>query len=410
MHSRVAHRAGASTGRRLGPAARAICPRWFPHPCYHHSCHEAEIAAGGWGSDSAGAVRVELLHEGAEAARIESSKAFAKDPTQFMTLIPTVYNADTLGIRPDLIKRPITSWAELLNPEFKGKAAILNIPSIGIIMVIAGVALWIDVKRHTGRFLPAGVGLLIVLTLSTLAYRQSLVWTDTRSLFENVIKLYPASSHVAHNNLGNMYRLEGDLPSAITEYNLALAIRPHAKTYTNLGAAYRKEKDVASALAAYSKALELDEKSTYAHFGLGIVYAQMGALDKAEAQYQRAIALDPTYEEVHVNLGALYAAQERYDDAASEYRKALAINPYYPQAMYNLAVAYEALGKTDDAIDAYRQTISFDPTMLPPRINVALLLYNKKGDRQGAIDQFHAILKINPNNATAKDALRQMGE
>ena len=45
-----------------------------------------------------------------------------------MTVIPTVYNADTLGIRPDLIKRPIESWAELLNPEFKGKSAILNIP------------------------------------------------------------------------------------------------------------------------------------------------------------------------------------------------------------------------------------------------------------------------------------------
>ena len=28
--------------------------------------------------------------------------------------------------------RPIESWAELLNTEFKGKAAILNIPSIGI--------------------------------------------------------------------------------------------------------------------------------------------------------------------------------------------------------------------------------------------------------------------------------------
>ncbi|MEZ5707059.1 MAG: extracellular solute-binding protein [Burkholderiaceae bacterium] len=62
----------------------------------------------------------------------EKSKVFAKSPTQFMSLIPTVYNADTLGIRPDLIKRPISSWAELLNPEFKGKAAILNIPSIGI--------------------------------------------------------------------------------------------------------------------------------------------------------------------------------------------------------------------------------------------------------------------------------------
>jgi len=61
-----------------------------------------------------------------------NASTFSASPTQFMTLIPTVYNADTLGIRPDLIKRPITSWAELLNPQFKGKASILNIPSIGI--------------------------------------------------------------------------------------------------------------------------------------------------------------------------------------------------------------------------------------------------------------------------------------
>src|ERR1700734_2575257 len=62
----------------------------------------------------------------------QHSGIFSKTPTEWVTLIPTVYNADTLGIRPYLIKRPISSWAELLNPEFKGKAAILNIPSIGI--------------------------------------------------------------------------------------------------------------------------------------------------------------------------------------------------------------------------------------------------------------------------------------
>ena len=77
----------------------------------------------------------------------EKSKVFAKAPTQFMSLIPTVYNADTLGIRPDLIKRPIESWKELLNPEFKGKAAILNIPSIGIMdaaMVVEALGLYKD--------------------------------------------------------------------------------------------------------------------------------------------------------------------------------------------------------------------------------------------------------------------------
>lgn len=57
---------------------------------------------------------------------------FADSPTEMATIIPTIYNADTLGIRPDLIGRDITSWAELLNPEFAGKTALLNVPQIGI--------------------------------------------------------------------------------------------------------------------------------------------------------------------------------------------------------------------------------------------------------------------------------------
>ncbi|MCO8145627.1 extracellular solute-binding protein [Rhodovulum tesquicola] len=59
-------------------------------------------------------------------------KDFVAEESGWMTLIPTIYNADTLGIRPDLIGRPIESWTELLNPEFKGKASILDISSIGI--------------------------------------------------------------------------------------------------------------------------------------------------------------------------------------------------------------------------------------------------------------------------------------
>jgi len=59
-------------------------------------------------------------------------KAFAKEPTQWLTMVPTIYNADTLGIRPDLVGREITSWADIMDPAYKGKSAIINIPSIGI--------------------------------------------------------------------------------------------------------------------------------------------------------------------------------------------------------------------------------------------------------------------------------------
>ncbi len=66
----------------------------------------------------------------------KDSTTFATGPTAWASFCPGVYNADTLGIRPDLVGREITSWADLISPDFKGKAAIQNIPTIGIMDAI----------------------------------------------------------------------------------------------------------------------------------------------------------------------------------------------------------------------------------------------------------------------------------
>jgi putative spermidine/putrescine transport system substrate-binding protein len=62
----------------------------------------------------------------------KDGRRFAEGPTEWATLLPQIYNADTLGIRPDQIDRPIEHWHELFNPEFAGRAALVDIPSIGI--------------------------------------------------------------------------------------------------------------------------------------------------------------------------------------------------------------------------------------------------------------------------------------
>src|SRR5207237_8231440 len=57
-----------------------------------------------------------------------NSKKFSTSPTEFVTLIPTVYNADTLGIRPDLIKRPIGSGPNCLIPNSRARAWTVTSP------------------------------------------------------------------------------------------------------------------------------------------------------------------------------------------------------------------------------------------------------------------------------------------
>jgi putative spermidine/putrescine transport system substrate-binding protein len=64
---------------------------------------------------------------------------FAKGPTEWVTAVPSVTNADTLGVRPDLTGRPITSWADLISPDFKGKSALQDNPTIGVIDVAMAV-------------------------------------------------------------------------------------------------------------------------------------------------------------------------------------------------------------------------------------------------------------------------------
>ena len=62
----------------------------------------------------------------------KDATTFATGKTDWVNFVPGVYNADTLGIRPDLVGRQITSWADLISPDFKGKTAIQNIPTNGI--------------------------------------------------------------------------------------------------------------------------------------------------------------------------------------------------------------------------------------------------------------------------------------
>ena len=76
----------------------------------------------------------------------EDAKAFADGESEWLTGIPSVTNADTLGIRPDLVGRPVTSWADLLDPAFKGKSALQDKPTIGIIDVAMAIEARGDIK------------------------------------------------------------------------------------------------------------------------------------------------------------------------------------------------------------------------------------------------------------------------
>ncbi len=112
------------------------------------------------------------------------SKTFSEAPTEWLTLIPTTYNADSLGIRPDLIGRPIEHWSELLNPQFKGKAALINVPSIGIMDAAMAIELAGEIKYgDKGNQTKAEIDKTIeILTKAKKSGQFRAFWTDFNEL------------------------------------------------------------------------------------------------------------------------------------------------------------------------------------------------------------------------------------
>ena len=62
----------------------------------------------------------------------DESGTIVKGPSQYIIMVPGWHNADSLGYNPKATGRAIESWSELLNKDFKGKVALLNVPQIGV--------------------------------------------------------------------------------------------------------------------------------------------------------------------------------------------------------------------------------------------------------------------------------------
>ncbi len=62
----------------------------------------------------------------------DANGTIVKGPSQYIIMVPGWHNADSLGYNPKATGRAIESWSELLNKDFKGKVALLNVPQIGV--------------------------------------------------------------------------------------------------------------------------------------------------------------------------------------------------------------------------------------------------------------------------------------
>ncbi len=77
----------------------------------------------------------------------KKANKFAKaGGSDYLTFMPTVHNADTLGYRRDLVGYEIETWAEMLNPKWKGKVCLQAFPDICMMDLAMAIEARGDIK------------------------------------------------------------------------------------------------------------------------------------------------------------------------------------------------------------------------------------------------------------------------
>lgn len=97
---------------------------------------------------------------------VDDNGEITEKKTRWVTMVPGWHNADSLGYNADEITTPVTSWAELFNPKYKGRTAIIDVANIGtqdtaLAMQALGLAKFKDMGNMTKQEIDTLVDFLI---------------------------------------------------------------------------------------------------------------------------------------------------------------------------------------------------------------------------------------------------------
>ncbi|GAW93046.1 tetratricopeptide repeat protein [Calderihabitans maritimus] len=135
-------------------------------------------------------------------------------------------------------------------------------------------------------------------------------------------------------------------------------------------------------------------------------------------QYEQVLKANPDNLEVlvdlgndHYDLGVIYAGElnqpekafEHFAKATEAYQKAISIDPENINVRVDLATAAFYSNQYDLAEEHFKKAIEQDPNFINARRNYGVFLAQARGDYEGAIAQWEAVLALNPSPDVRKD-------
>jgi Flp pilus assembly protein TadD len=236
------------------------------------------------------------------------------------------------------------------------------LPHVGLFVAVAWSARELAARSRTHARVTAALAVGTLVALGAATHRQTLVWTDSRTLFEHAISV-TEDNWLAHNNLGDVLVKEGRLEAAAAHFESALRAFPaYADAHYNLAVARSRMGHTAEAVAHYREALRLEPGNANARNNLGMALLQTGAVDDAVRELTELVRVRPD-PGTRANLALALGKAGRHAEAAEQLRLVLAAMPQFAEGHYLLAEALSALGRRQEAEEHYAAARALKPDL-----------------------------------------------
>jgi Tfp pilus assembly protein PilF len=204
------------------------------------------------------------------------------------------------------------------------------------------------------------------------------------------------------NHLGNYALLlekRDHLDEAEDYYRRAVEADPkHAHNIGHYAALLAQRGRFDEAEDYFHRAVEADPKHAESLGNYAMFLGQLGRFEEAEDYYRRAIEADPKHANNLGNYATFLAQRDRFDDAEDYYRRAVEADPKHADNLGRYALFLGERKRIDESWDYYRRAVEADPRNAKTLCNYGWLLYEHRGDIEGALRLTEAGLATEANN------------
>jgi tetratricopeptide (TPR) repeat protein len=224
---------------------------------------------------------------------------------------------------------------------------------------------------------PRALPIIVILMLGGLTWKQAHIYQNQKMLWEDTLAKNP-TSWMADDNLGTIYRGQGDFGQAIDYYEKAIRLNPDfAQAHYNLGIVLFKTGQTSDAMNEFQGAIRLDPLDALAFYNYAAALEQSGQTDEAIKLYEEAIRLNPDYTSARINLGIILSQQGRLDEAMIQLHEAIRSAPENAEAHNDFGALLRAKGQMDEAIEQFQEAVRLNPGFDLARTNLVDTLSSK---------------------------------